>query len=254
MTPPDEPGAPPPPGTPPPPPHPTGPVTPGPAGPRAATPVVAEKRRGNGLRLLVTGLVIGIILGGAGGYFLFKGDKSVTISTQPQASASASPSPTATPTATATATAAPRTAPPATAVAAPVGVVPCPPRTPTGQHTLGTPGGPGLGQAVAPGLDFCGGGNATIPTGTSRFLTGNNWGLGIADSCPVGSAGQSGMNTVLTVNEIIPGGGQGPDTATEPGDWVDSGSVLMASGGSFQLRVSTVSPSCVWHIKIYPTS
>ena len=148
----------------------------------------------------------------------------------------------------------PPTVTPATPVAAPVGVVPCPPHTPTGQHPLGTPGGPGTGQSAAPGLDFCGGGNAAIPTGTTRFLTGNNWGLGIADSCPVGSSGQSGMNTVLTVNEIIPGGAQGPDTATEPGDWVDSGSVLMASGGSYQLRVSTVSPSCVWHIKIYPTS
>jgi hypothetical protein len=197
------------------------------------------------LRLVGIALVVGILLGGAGGYFLFKGDKSVTISTQPQASPS--PSPTATPTATAV----PPTVTPATPVAAPVGVVPCPAHTPTGQHTLGNPGGPGSGQSAAAGLEFCGGGDAVIPTGTTRFLTGNNWGLGIADSCPVGSSGQSGMGTVLTVNEIIPGGGQGPDTATEPGDWVDSGSVLMANGGSFQLRVSTVSPSCVWHIAIY---
>jgi hypothetical protein len=249
MTPPDEPGTPPPAGTPPPP-YPTDPVTPGPTSPRPSTPVVAQPRRGSAFRTLVIGLVIGIILGGAGGYFLFNGNKSVTISNQPQASPSASPSATATPTATPV----PPTVTAATPVAAPVGGVPCPVRTPTGQHPLGSPGGPGSGQSSSAGLDFCGGGNATIPTGTTRFLTGNNWGLGIADSCPVGSSGQAGMNTVLTVNEIIPGGGQGPDTATEPGDWVDSGSVLMASGGSYQLRVSTVSPSCVWHIKIYPTS
>jgi hypothetical protein len=243
MTPPDGPG------TPPPPPYPTTPPpTPGATSSRSPAAVVPPSRRGAGFRTVLVALVIGIVLGGAGGYFLFKGDKSVTISTQPQASASPSASPTPAPTATAT------PAPLITPVAAPVGVVPCPVLSPTGQHQLGNPGAPGSGQTSDSSLDFCGGGNATIPAGTTRFLTGNNWGLGIADSCPVGSSGQSGMNTVLTVNEIIPGGGQGPDTATEPGDWVDNGSVLMASGGSFQLHVVTVSPSCVWHIKIYPTS
>jgi hypothetical protein len=103
------------------------------------------------------------------------------------------------------------------------------------------------------GLDFCGGGSATIPTGTSRFTTSGNWGVGIADSCPVGSSGQAGMNTVLTVTEIIPGGGQGPDTATESGDWQESGTVLMPTGGNYQLQVTTVSPGCVWHIAIYPS-
>jgi hypothetical protein len=140
----------------------------------------------------------------------------------------------------------------ATPVSAPVGVVPCPVLTPTGQHTLGSPGGPGSGQHQA-GLDFCGGGSATIPTGTTRFTTAAGWGLGITDSCLVGTSGQAGMNTVLTVTEIIPGGGKGPDSATEAGDWVDSGTVLMATGGNFQLQVTTVSPSCVWHITVYPT-
>jgi hypothetical protein len=250
MTPPDGPGA-PPPGTPPPPPYPTDPATPGPAAGRPSTPAVAQRKRGrSGLSLLLIGLVIGILLGGTAGYLLFNGNKSVTISNQPQASPSASPSASAAPTATPV----PQTFAPATPVTAPQGVVACPAPTPTGQHPLGSPGGPGSGQSRAPGLDFCGGGDATIPTGTTRFMTNNNWGLGIADSCPVGSSGQSGMNTVLTVTEVLPGAGQGPDTATEPGDWVEGGAVLMATGGSYQLRVTTVSPSCVWHITVYPTN
>lgn len=248
MTPPDEPGNAVPPGTPPPPPYPSGPATPGSPAARTA----AAPRRGGRIaaRMLLIGLVVGIILGGAGGYLLFNGNKTVTISTQPQSSASASPTASAVPSATPV----PQTFTPAAAAAAPQGVAPCPVATPLGQHQLGSPGGPGSGQSPSAGLDFCGGGDATMPTGTGRFTTGGNWGLGIADSCPVGSSGQSGMNTVLTVTEVLPGGGQGPDTATEPGDWVDSGSVLMANGGSYQLRVSTVSPSCVWHIRIYPTS
>jgi hypothetical protein len=54
------------------------------------------------------------------------------------------------------------------------------------------------------------------------------------------------------VNELLTDGSQGPDTATEPGDWVDTGGQLMPAGGNYQLQVSTVSPDCVWHIAIYP--
>jgi hypothetical protein len=196
--------------------------------------------------MVVVGVIIGLLLGGGGGYLAFHRDTAAT--TQPQTTPSASAGPTASATPTPSAS-----EPVATPVVAPQGVVPCPVNTPTGQHQLGSPGPPGAGQTRNAGLDFCGGGDATIPTGTTRFTTNANWGLGIADSCPVGSSGQAGMNTVLTVNELLPGGGQGPDTATEGGDWVDVGSVLMATGGNYQLRVSTVSADCVWHISIYPT-
>jgi hypothetical protein len=246
MTPPDGPGTPPAPGTPPPPPYPTDAATRvSPPSPQPA-PVALPPRRRNPLTLLLIGLLVGIILGGAGGYFVFNG-KSVSNANQPQATAS--------PSAVATATPVPPTEVPVqTPVTAPLGVVACPVATPTGQHQLGTPAPPGSGQSAATALEFCGGGNATIPTGTTRFLTNNIWSLGIADSCPGGSSGEGGMNTVLTVTEVLPGGGQGPDTATEPGDWVDSAAAAMATGGSYQLRVTTVSPSCVWHIKIYPSS
>jgi hypothetical protein len=245
MTPPDGPGTPPAPGTPPPPPYPTDPATPVSEPAAQPAPVALPPKRRNSLTLLLIGLLVGIILGGAGGYFVFNG-KATSNSNQSQAKAS--------PSAVATATPAPATEVPVqTPVTAAVGVVACPAATPTGQHQLGSPGGPGSGQSAATALDFCGGGNATIPLSTTRFLTNNNWGLGIADSCPVGSSGESGMNTVLTVSEVLPGGGLGPDTATEPGDWADSASVSMATGGSYQLRVTTVSPSCIWHVRIYPT-
>jgi hypothetical protein len=165
---------------------------------------------------------------------------------QSRVAATGSPLPTATPS--------PATsAPVQTPLAVPQGVVPCPGSTPTDQHTLGVPGGPGSRQKTMPGLDFCGGGGATLPTGTAGFLTGGNWGLGIADSCPVGSSGEGGTNTVITVTEVLPGGAAGPDTATEGGDWTDSSTTLMATGGNLQLQVTTVSPDCVWHIAIYPT-
>ena len=165
---------------------------------------------------------------------------------QSRVAAPGSPPPTATPP--------PATsAPVQTPLAVPQGVVPCPGSTPTDQHILGVPGGPGSGQTTVLGLDFCGGGGATLPAGTARFLTGGNWGLGIADSCPVGSSGEGGTNTVITVTEVLPGGAAGPDTATEGGDWTDSSTTLMATGGNLQLEVTAVSPDCVWHIAIYPT-
>jgi hypothetical protein len=191
--------------------------------------------------MLIVGLIAGVVIGGAAAYFIFHGKTATT--TGPASTPSASVAPTATATATPTAT--------ATAAAA-QGVMPCPVATPSGQHPLGNPAPPSGGRRAVASLDFCGRGDATIPPGTTRFMTGNNWELGIADSCPQGSSGQGGMNTVLTVNELLTDGSQGPDTATEPGDWVDSGGQLMPGGGNYQLQVSTVSPDCVWHIAIYP--
>jgi hypothetical protein len=224
----------------------TAPGEPGAAPP--ATPAARKRSRWrNPFFTLLVGLLVGLIVGVAGGYLFFNG-RTVAITTTPQATPSPSPTPVG------TATPLPATSQPVqTAVSAPQGVVACPVATPTGQHPLGSPGAPGTGQHAAAGLDFCGGGSASVPTGTTRFLTSGNWGVGIADSCPVGSSGQAGMNTVLTVTEIIPGGGQGPDTATESGDWQERGTVLMATGGSYQLQVTAVSPGCVWHIAIYPS-
>ncbi len=197
--------------------------------------------------MLATGLIAGILLGGAAGFFLFHSNPATLTAplSTPSAAVSPSPTPQATPTPSAT----------PTSTTAPVaqGVVRCPVATPAGQHPLGTPGPPGSGQHAVASLDVCGGGSATIPSGTARFTTAADWGLGIADSCPQGSSGEAGVNVVLTVSEVLPGGGQGPDTATENGDWTDGGSTLMATGGNYQLQVTTVSPDCVWHIAIYPT-
>jgi hypothetical protein len=118
---------------------------------------------------------------------------------------------------------------------------------------LGNPAPASAGEHADPSLDFCGRGNATIPTGTTRFMTNDNWGLGIADSCPTGSAGEGGMNVVLTLSELLLSGSAGPDIATEPGDWVDSGGATVATGGNYQLQVTAASPDCVWHIAVYTT-
>ena len=228
-------------GTPPPPP-PTAPVAP------ATAAVTVPRRRGpSRFVVFLLGLVIGVLGGGAAGYLIFNG-RTVTITNQPQPSASATAAARATPT--------PTPAPTPTATAAPLaaGIVPCPVTAPPAQHPIGQPAPASPGEVADPTLDFCGVGNATLPAGTARFTTADNWGLGIADSCPNGSAGPSGMGTVLTIAEVIPGGGAGPDSATEPGDWADSGGVLMAHGGSFQLRVTTVAPGCVWRINIYPAA
>ncbi len=234
----DAPAIPPPPGPPPP--------SPGPVSPVPVTTTATTGRRGpNPWLLLVIGLIVGLVIGVAGGYVAFNG-RTVAISSNSQASATPSASPTA--------TAAPVTPSIAPVTAAPTarGVVPCPVATPVDQHPLDTPGSPGAGQHGDSSLTFCGGGNATIPTGTTRFTSNGNWGLGIADSCPQGSSGQGGMNTVLTVSELLTGGGPGPDSATEGGDWA-YGTVLMTTGGNYQLSVTTVSPDCVWQINIYPS-
>jgi hypothetical protein len=237
MVPPDEPPPPVSDAPPSPPPH------PGPA----PAPVPVRRRRGpNRFQVLVAGVVVGVLAGGTAGFFLFNGKKVVApIQALATPTPSASPTPTATPL---------PTQPPATSTAAPVqGVVACPVSTPTNQHPLGNPGNGPSGQAPNPNLEFCGRGSAEVPTGTARFMTGNNWDLGIADSCPTGSSGQGGMGTVLTISEVSLSGAAGPDSAPEGGDWAESGGTLMATGGNWQLRVTAVSPDCVWHIAIYPT-
>jgi hypothetical protein len=124
---------------------------------------------------------------------------------------------------------------------------------PADQRALGSPAPPSGGRTANPSLDFCGRGSATIPSGTTRFTTGGNWEIGIADSCPQGSSGEGGMGTVLTITEVLPDGSAGPDNVMEPGDWVDSGGAAMPTGGNYQLKVVTVSAGCVWHIAIYTT-
>jgi hypothetical protein len=250
---PDEPGSAVPGGSPPPSPYPRTPAsTPAAtaAPPTGPVPVVTRKRRRRGrLFWLVVGLIIGLLIGVGGGYLLFNGKKT-TVTTSPVGTTqSAAPTARTTPSGVAT------SQPVVTAVPLAQGVVPCPVATPLDQHPLGTPGPPGQGQTQDPTLDFCGAGNATIPTGTTRFMTVANWGVGVADSCPVGSSGEGGMGTVLTVSEMTIGGGAGPDPAvTYGGDWVDSGATLMPTGGNYQLQVTAVSPSCVWRINIYPSS
>jgi hypothetical protein len=203
--------------------------------------------------MLGIGLVVGLLIGLGIGYLIWHqgGSAATSAVTSPTASATPTFLPSESVTAGPTATAAPT----ATTVPVPAGtgIQPCPLTAPANQHPLGSPAGPGVGQHRDATLDYCGAGNAVLPAGSRRFITGNNWGLGIADSCPAGSSGSDGMGVVLTVTELLPGGGTGPDTATEQGDWVDQGGTNMSTGGNYQVQVRTVSSRCVWHISIYPS-
>ena len=149
------------------------------------------------------------------------------------------------------ATATPRPARSSSAPSA-AGLVPCPAAAPTSQHPLGIPGRPNAQQRFEPSLDFCGQGSAILPPGTALFSTGPQWGLGVAVSCPSGSAGADGMGVVLTVTEQLPDGSRGIDSDVQQGDWTDGTTAAMVSAGSYKLKVDAVSPSCVWHIDVYP--
>ena len=208
--------------------------------PAAAGGGVTPPARPNPYAMLAIGLIAGVVIGGAGGYLIFHG-KTAGSKASPTPGPHASSQPSATASATASATPASE------------GVVACPPTVPSGQHALGKPGGPGKGSHVDPALDFCGRGSTTLPPGTTRFTTHNSWSVGSAHSCPQGSSGQSGMGDVITINELLPDGSQGPDTATLSGDWSETVATFMAHGGNYQLQLVAVSPDCVWHIAIYPS-
>ena len=196
---------------------------------------------------------------------------SVTVNTGSTPSPAAATAPTPSPAATATAaptptpTAIPSPVPSPTSTAAPaptptaapagyVGLDNCPPYA-AGQHPLGSPGNPGVGVRADPTLNWLGCGNVTLPPGDARFLTGDNWQLGVATTCPNElNYGPGGMGTSVTIAEVIPGGAPGPDREEEAGPWTDQGGGLVAHGGNFQLKVTSLDLRCRWHIAVYPAT
>jgi hypothetical protein len=193
---------------------------------------------------LVVGLIVGLVVGGGGGYLLFhNGGTPVATTGRPVGSPSPSTSSQATPTAT--------SLPSASASAIAQGVVACPVSAPADQHALGNPGAPSGGRTANPSLDFCGRGSATLPPGGTRFTTGANWEIGTAVSCPQGTSGEGGMGTVLTLTEVLPDGSTGPDSFTAIGDWLEDGGTAMATAGNYRLQVTAAVPGCVWHFAIY---
>ena len=183
--------------------------------------------------VLLTAVTL-LIVGPGVGYLIWH-----AIANPPNTSIRPSPSPTATPF---------RTPLPGAA-----GLASCPVATPSGQHRLGTPGPPRAGQRIDVALDFCGRGSAIVPPGTTLLRTGPQWGLGVAVSCPTGSAGADGQGVVLSITEVLPDGSRGIDSNVQQGDWTDRTTATMFSAGSYKLRVVAVSPFCVWHIAMYPT-
>ncbi len=123
-----------------------------------------------------------------------------------------------------------------------------------GQHPLGAPGAPGVGVTADPTLDWQGCGTITVPLGTARFMTGDNWQLGLAATCPNElNYGVGGMGPNVTVTELLIDGTTGPDTEGGAGPWTDSSNGIMAHGGNYQLRVTSIDPRCRWHIAVYPS-
>lgn len=123
-----------------------------------------------------------------------------------------------------------------------------------GQHPLGAVGPPGVGVHADPTLVWSGCGSVVVPPGTARFITGNNWQLGFAATCPNNlNYGVGGMGPNVTFKEILIGGGAGPDKNGGAGPWTDSGGGMMAHGGNYQLRVTSIDLRCRWRVAIYPS-
>jgi hypothetical protein len=105
---------------------------------------------------------------------------------------------------------------------------------------------------VDPSLQWQGCGTITVPSGTARFMTGDNWQIGFSATCPDDlNYGTGGMGPNVTFTELLLTGGAGPDTAAGAGPWTDSGTAIMAHGGNFQLRVTSIDPRCRWHVAVY---
>jgi hypothetical protein len=105
-----------------------------------------------------------------------------------------------------------------------------------------------------PTLDWQGCGSLTLPAGTARFMTGDNWQIGYAVTCPNdANYGPGGMGPNVTFSEALIGGGAGPDSESGGGPWTDSATAIMAHGGNYQLRVTAIDPRCRWHVAVYPS-
>ena len=175
---------------------------------------------------------------------------AASTSPTPAASPSPSPSPAASPTPHASPS---PVASPSASAAGSVGLTGCPAYD-AGQHQLGPVGPPGAGVHADPTLNWSGCGNVTVPTGTSRFITGDNWQIGFAATCPNGlNYGAGGMGPNVTFRELLIGGGAGPDSQGGAGPWTDSAGGIMAHGGNYQLKITSIDPRCRWHVAVYPS-
>lgn len=176
---------------------------------------------------------------------------------QTPAASSPTPTPAASPSPTPSPSPSPSPTPSPSAVASPspqatgyIGLGSCPAYE-AGQHPLGSPGPPGAGVHADPTLDWVGCGSVTVPPGTSRFITGNNWQLGFAVTCP--NSLNIGFGNSVTFNEVLIDGTTGPDSEAGAGPWTDSGGGIMAHGGNYQIRVTAPDLRCRWHLAVYPS-
>ena len=95
----------------------------------------------------------------------------------------------------------------------------------------------------------------TVPSGTTRFITGNNWQLGFAVTCPNDlNFGAGGMGTSVTFAEELVDGSKGPDEQEAAGPWTDGGGGIMAHGGNYQVKITALDPRCRWSVAVYPAN
>jgi hypothetical protein len=90
-------------------------------------------------------------------------------------------------------------------------------------------------------------------------MTGDNWHIGTAFTCPneLGNwgLGPGGLGPGVTISEVLIDGGPGPDTPISegPGPWEYQGGGFIPHGGNYQLRVKALDLRCLWHIAVYPS-
>ncbi len=168
--------------------------------------------------------------------------------TQTTPSAAASPSPAAPPSPS------PAPSPSPSPFTGAIGLAGCPDPA-AGQHALGSPAGPGAGVHSDPSLKWNGCGSVTVPPGSARFITGDNWQLGFAVSCPNElNYGAGGMGASVKFGELLVDGSPGPDEQDAAGPWTDSGGGLMAHGGNYQMKITALDPRCRWTVAVYPAN
>lgn len=212
------------------------PQAPPPGGPPPATPPPTRSRAWIGV---VAAVIVALLAGIGAGYLVF----------HRTAAPAPSPTPTASPTFTFTPTATVATPTP-TPTPSPTPVAGCQPPQ-SGQHALEPLDEPQPGYHAVSGLDWTGCADQTVPDSGPVSVPGN-WMLAESHTCPNGSAGNNGKGTTVTITEIQSGARPGPDAPIEEiGDWDHGVGPSGLHGGSFQFRVTTVNPSCHWHIAVY---
>ena len=119
-----------------------------------------------------------------------------------------------------------------------------------GQHQLDPLDPPEPGFRRESDLDWSSCGAGTIPLDGSQVRVGADAQLAESHTCPVGSGGEDGNGTVIT---IAPSAGttQAAQPVSEIGDWDHGIGEFNVPPGLYRFTVSAISGACQWHFAIY---